>query len=307
MALSFPNFPSTNDVFIETTEMSHGHGGPGWEFGTCLWSPMLNRAGHDAYVLMRAPVPNDLVLHILKDHKEGDQQSTHIVGHSFIRSPVKTVDSAPPSPGAWGGMTRYYRIDLRDYTPFEPSIPLEILLQDFEVEIRTEIESARRRYYPFTVNAGILRLNQGQYLTYCTPLLFQHIKTLFEIDSVSVATPGALRDDSAVYEFGEGRRMSAERQFFARNPALVAAAKKKHGFVCQICKFNFGRAYGALGEGYIEAHHLNPLSERDPSTWTDKLRTSVNEVCVLCSNCHRMVHRRRPALSIDEVRKVLRI
>jgi predicted HNH restriction endonuclease len=191
--------------------------------------------------------------------------------------------------------------------PFEPSIPLGDLLRDFDVEIRTEIESARPPYYPFTVNAGILRLNQGQYLTRCTPLLFQHIKTLFEIDSVSAATTGALRDNSAVYEFGEGRRMSAERQFFARNPALVAAAKKKHGFVCQICNFDFGRAYGPLGEGYIEAHHLNPLSERDPSTWTDKLRTSVNEVCVLCSNGHRMVHRRRPALSIDEVRKVLRI
>jgi hypothetical protein len=145
MALSFPNFPSTNDVFIETTEMSHGHGGSGWEFGTCLWSPTLNRAGHDAYVLMRAPVANDLVLHILKDHKGGDQQSTHIVGHSFIGSPAKTVNTAPPSPGLWAGMTGYYRIELRDYMQFEPTIPLGALLQDFEVEIRTEIESARPR------------------------------------------------------------------------------------------------------------------------------------------------------------------
>jgi hypothetical protein len=221
---------------------------------------------------MRAPLPNDLVLHILKDHKDGDQQSTHIVGHSFIGSPAKTVDTEPPSPGLWGGIPQYYRIELRDYVPFEPSIPLGILLQDFDVEIRTEIESAGPRYYPFTVNAGILRLNQGQYLTRCTPLLFQHIKTLFEIDSAPVETRDTSQDDSSVYEFGEGRRMSAERQFFARNPALVAAAKKKHGFLCQICKFDFGRAYGPLGEGYIEAHHLSPLSERDPSTWTDKLR-----------------------------------
>lgn len=307
MALSFPSFPSTNDVFIETTEMSHGHGGPGWEFGKCLWSPRRNRLGHDAYVLMRAPVPNDLVLHILKGHTEGGDQSTHIVGHSFIRSPVKTINTAPPSPGTWGGMKQYYRIELRDYVPFKPSIPLSTLLQDFEVEIRTEIQGAHPRYYPFTVNAGILRLNQGQYLTRCTPLLFQHIETLFEIESVPAATRGRSQDDSSVYEFGEGRRMSAERQFFARNPALVAAAKKKHGFICQICKFDFGRAYGPLGEGYIEAHHLNPLSERDPSTWTDKLRTSVDEVCVLCANCHRMVHRKRPALSVDDVRKVLRM
>jgi hypothetical protein len=255
---------------------------------------------------MRAPLPNDLVLHILKDHKEGEKQSTHIVGHSLIRSPVSIVDTEPPSPGAWAEIPQYYRIELRDYTQFDITIPLDIFLQDFEVEIRTEIESAHPRYYPFTVNAGILRLNQGQYLTRCTPLLFQHIKTLFEIDSLPIETGDTPDEDSPAYEFSEGRRMSAERQFFARNPALIATAKKKYGFICQICKFDFGRAYGALGEGYIEAHHLSPLSERDPSSWTDRVRTSVDQVCVLCSNCHRMVHRKRPALLIDDVRKALR-
>jgi hypothetical protein len=303
---SLPHFPTTNDVFIETTEISHGHGGPGWEFGTCLWSPTLNRAGHDAYVLMRSPLPNDLVLHILKDHSVGEKQGTHIVGHSIVRSPATVEDTEPPSPGAWAGMPHYYRIELRGYTPFEIAVPLDIFLQDFEAEIRTEIESAHPRYYPFTLNAGVLRLNQGQYLTRCTPMLFQHIEAVLEIDSQLPASGQTGEDNSPAHEFSEGRRMSAERQFFARNPALTDAAKKKYGFVCQICKFDFGRAYGPLGEGYIEAHHLSPLSERNPSTWTEKLRTSVDQVRVLCANCHRMIHRRRPALSIEDVRRALR-
>ena len=196
--------------------MSHGHGGPGWEFGTCLWSPRLNRAGHDAYVLMRAPLGNDLVIHILKDHRIGDRFSTHIVGHSMVRSRASVVDTEPPSPGAWAGMPQYYRIELREYTPFGNPVPLDTFLQDFEVEIRTEIESTHPRYYPFTVNAGVLRLNQGQYLTLCTPILFENIKTILEIGSTEVPTAGPNNDNSPVYEFGEGRRMSAERQFFAR-------------------------------------------------------------------------------------------
>jgi hypothetical protein len=78
-------------------------------------------------------------------------------------------------------------------------------------------------------------LNQGQYLTRCTPLLFQHINTLFEIDSVPIAKQGVGRDDSAIYEFGEGRRMRAERQFFARNPAQLIEEKPSRMGVVVFC------------------------------------------------------------------------
>jgi 5-methylcytosine-specific restriction enzyme A len=46
-----------------------------------------------------------------------------------------------------------------------------------------------------------------------------------------------------------------------RNQRLVDLAKKYHGFRCQVCEFGFGQVYGSLGQGYIEAHHLTPLSE----------------------------------------------
>ena len=40
-------------IWIEITKSEHKHGGYGWEFGTCLWSPNRNRAGSDSYSLMR--------------------------------------------------------------------------------------------------------------------------------------------------------------------------------------------------------------------------------------------------------------
>ena len=47
--------------------------------------------------------------------------------------------------------------------------------------------------------------------------------------------------------------------------------------------------------------YLDPLSERPELAWTDKLMTSVDDVTVLCTSCHRMIHRRRPAQSLAEL------
>lgn len=96
-----------------------------------------------------------------------------------------------------------------------------------------------------------------------------------------------------------------ERYFFSRNPALARAAKERFGTACQACGFDFGAAYGAVGDGYAEVHHLSPLSERPEGDWSQRLTTSVDQVAVLCANCHRVVHRRRPALTMDELRAVL--
>ena len=104
-------------------------------------------------------------------------------------------------------------------------------------------------------------------------------------------------------EYTESRRLSRERYFFARNPKRIRQAKEHYGAVCQACKFSFSSKYGELGDGYIEVHHLNPLSERPELEWSDKLRTSLAEVTVLCANCHRMIHRKRPALSLEELKK----
>ncbi len=39
--------------------------------------------------------------------------------------------------------------------------------------------------------------------------------------------------------------------------------------------------------------------------WTDELQTSVDDITVLCANCHRMIHRRKPALSLTELKQII--
>ena len=111
--------------------------------------------------------------------------------------------------------------------------------------------------------------------------------------------------DGVDFEYEEGLRYQAERSFFQRNPQLVRQAKELYGCVCQVCRFDFAKTYGVLGQDFAEVHHLNPLSERPPEEWTAAVRTNVTEVAVLCSNCHRMVHRQRPAFSIEQLRTMV--
>jgi hypothetical protein len=111
--------------------------------------------------------------------------------------------------------------------------------------------------------------------------------------------------EDANFEFEEGIRHQAERSFFQRNPQVAQQAREFYGCACKVCGFDFEKAYGPLGENFAEVHHLNPLSERPPDEWTEAVRTNIAEVTVLCANCHRMIHRRKPAFSIEELRAMI--
>lgn len=99
----------------------------------------------------------------------------------------------------------------------------------------------------------------------------------------SVADPG-----TAYIEGGLVLRSHLRRE---RNRQLVAAAKaafkRDHGRVfCEACGFDFGAVYGTLGADFIEAHHEAPLAKRDGPS-----ETRIEDLRMVCSNCHRILHR----------------
>lgn len=74
---------------------------------------------------------------------------------------------------------------------------------------------------------------------------------------------------------------------------------KKHGRLdCEVCEFDFYEKYGDLGKGFIEAHHRTPLSEIDGEDIT-----RLQDLALVCSNCHRMLHR---SISIEDLRQKIR-
>ena len=112
--------------------------------------------------------------------------------------------------------------------------------------------------------------------------------------------------DPDSYEGQEGRVLTRVHQFRERNKGLVdrkkqTALKQGKALVCEVCDFDFGVAYGDRGQGFMECHHNKPLSELSPYGQT----TKMSDLSLLCSNCHRMIHRSRPWLTIKELQALV--
>lgn len=105
-------------------------------------------------------------------------------------------------------------------------------------------------------------------------------------------------DDEAGLEPEKLKRLRAHKRI-ERNRKLAAKVKKLQGYTCKACGFNFEKAYGALGADFIEAHHLTPLSELKGDT---VLLDPRYDFSVLCSNCHRMIHRSEFVNRVEEFR-----
>ena len=84
------------------------------------------------------------------------------------------------------------------------------------------------------------------------------------------------------------------RQHFVRERNQTLIELKKSDFAnqhsgrvfCEVCNFDFDTYYPAdFKRGYIEAHHLAPLSTSDEPRWT-----AFADLLLVCSNCHRMIH-----------------
>ena len=141
--------------------------------------------------------------------------------------------------------------------------------------------------------------------------LWQAIRSFWESGDIPV--PPLVLDDIEVeteqtseeeVSFGlEGKSRAIVSRVRERSPRLRVAALRIHGYLCQVCGFDFEGKYGAWGRGFIEVHHIQELAgapaegvEVDPAT----------DLAVVCSNCHRMIHRRPGcALPLAELREII--
>lgn len=113
---------------------------------------------------------------------------------------------------------------------------------------------------------------------------------------------GEIQDESDESSFAEGKIRYAMHRKLERDGALASRAKasrlKQTGkLVCEVCSFNFSEVYGSLGSGFIEAHHTSPVSTLDGES-----KTKIESLAMVCSNCHRMLHRSNPLLSPTELK-----
>ncbi len=113
-------------------------------------------------------------------------------------------------------------------------------------------------------------------------------------------------DDPDFTEAEEGRLLTRVHRRRERNRKLVQQKKKsflkKHGRVfCEACGFDFEETYGKRGSGFIECHHTKPIHTLKPGE-----KTKLDDLKLLCSNCHRMVHAKSQWLTFTELRNLLK-
>jgi 5-methylcytosine-specific restriction protein A len=106
-------------------------------------------------------------------------------------------------------------------------------------------------------------------------------------------------------EFQEGAVLTRLHKRRERDPK--ASARKKAAVLqetgrlqCEACRFDFAVAYGELGIGFAECHHRLPLASLGSRT-----ATRLADLAILCANCHRMIHKTRPLLSVEEFKRVV--
>jgi hypothetical protein len=105
--------------------------------------------------------------------------------------------------------------------------------------------------------------------------------------------------------FKEGKEQFRLHLAKERNRYLVNAAKElwlsaNPKLQCEVCGFSFAESYGELGGGFIEAHHKNPIETLAPDTIV-----RIDDLAPVCSNCHSMLHRRRPWLTVEQLKELM--
>lgn len=107
-------------------------------------------------------------------------------------------------------------------------------------------------------------------------------------------------EDDSYYKDGAIKQYYGKR--YERNPVNRKKAIEIHGLSCVICGFNFEEVYGERGKDFIEVHHVKPLSTIGKEVDIDP----KEDLVPVCSNCHRMIHRRKDeVLTVEELKLLI--
>lgn len=133
---------------------------------------------------------------------------------------------------------------------------------------------------------------------------FKDWGTLAEMLGLSIEFDKMIQEHPEVVAtkaYKEGKPVLRQHLERERNSNVVKDAKKlflkSNGkLFCEICGFDFERFYGEIGKGIIEGHHINPVSEM-----VDGDETRIEDIKMVCSNCHRVIHKNMN-LSFEQIK-----
>jgi len=93
------------------------------------------------------------------------------------------------------------------------------------------------------------------------------------------------------------RERDAKLTKLKKRSVLYAEGK----LACEVCTFDFAAKYGRRGYEFCEVHHLKRLSDAK-----GRVTTALKDLAIVCSNCHRMLHRGVPMPTLQKLAKEMR-
>jgi predicted HNH restriction endonuclease len=138
----------------------------------------------------------------------------------------------------------------------------------------------------------------------------EKVNALVDLLSIQLPdeTPPLIENDPQLAEevarpdqYPEGATKTISVNYYERNPEARRECIRHYGLSCQVCKFSFLDRYGRIGESFIHVHHLKALSEIGDSYQVDP----INDLRPVCPNCHAMLHKKKPAFTIEELTNII--
>lgn len=149
------------------------------------------------------------------------------------------------------------------------------------------------------------KIAEEKYLQLCTELNISpdnRSRTYWVINitsrNIDSSYNGFPDEENQPSEFLEGNVKQIYVNRYERNAAARDDCLKKHGYNCSVCSFNFESFYGDIGKNFIHVHHLKPIS----SIGKNYVLNPKDDLRPVCPNCHAMLHKYNPPLSIEELK-----
>lgn len=109
-------------------------------------------------------------------------------------------------------------------------------------------------------------------------------------------------EPAANITYFEGTVIEVKVNRYERSRGARAACISHYGAVCQGCDMDFEARYGERGKDFMHVHHLLPLKQIKNTYKVDP----IADLRPICPNCHAMIHRREPMLSVQELRGIVK-
>lgn len=110
-----------------------------------------------------------------------------------------------------------------------------------------------------------------------------------------------LPEEVVEHEYYEGAVSQVIVNRYERDPNARKKCLEHYGYNCFACGLNMGKVYGSIAEKFIHVHHEKPLSEIGETYKLDP----IADLKPLCPNCHAIIHLKKPALTIAELKVLI--